>query len=138
MPFEEYSLKRARTRFGFPAVTIMRSGGLSFNDKANDEIGKPERVVLAYDNERQLIGIRAARDGDEVTFPVRRASNDSWWVPARSFLKYFDIARDKTTKFRAQTHDEGYLAVSLRSRPVHEERRAASGREAADDDIRKT
>ena len=102
MPFEDFRPSGGRTRFGFPTVTIMRSGGMSLNERGYKEIGKPTRVVVAYDGEAVKIGVRAAEEDETFAYRVQKFSTDSWWIPARAFFAYHDIPQNVTRKYRAQ------------------------------------
>ena len=122
MPFEDFEQRGGRTRFGFPAVTLMRSGGIALNKDAYQEISRPARIVLAFDREGQRIGIRAGEASEAFSYPVRQVSLDSWWVPGRSFLRYQGITRENTVKYRAKMEGR-YLTIDLNDKPVHQEHR---------------
>ncbi len=122
MPFEEFRPYGGRTRFGFPTVTIMRSGGMSLNECGYKELHEAPRVVVAFDRETKRIGIRPAEEGEGFGYRVHKFSNDSWWIPARAFLAYHDVPQSITRKYRAQM-DERYLVIDLTVKPVHQERR---------------
>jgi len=133
MPFEDFKKRGGRTKFGFPAVTLMRSGGIALNEDGYAEIGRPKRIVFAYEREERRIGIRAGEESEEYSYPVRNVSPDSWWIPARAFLRYYDIAPTATTKYRARM-DGTYLTCGLKDTPVHRERRAKKKEIPSDED----
>ena len=122
MPFEDFTIRGGRARFGFPTVTVMRSGGIALNKDAYDQIGNPAKIVLAFERETTRIGIRVGEASEAFSYPVRQVSVDSWWVPGRSFLRYHGITRESTEKYRAQMEDR-YLTIDLNDKPVHQEHR---------------
>jgi hypothetical protein len=124
MPFEDFTKRGGRARFGFGAVTVMRSGGISLNKEAYEQTGHPAKIVLAFDRANRRIEIGRADESEEFAYPVRQTSPDSWWIPGRSFLRYYDILSSTTAKYRAEM-DGRYLTVNLNGIPVHQERRAA-------------
>lgn len=126
MPFEEFRQKGGRAKFGFPAITLMRSGGIALNRLAYDDLGRPTRVVLAYDRETTRIGIRASDGSEDFAYPVRQLGEDSWAVAGKSFVRYFGIAVNRTTRHRAAM-DGNYMTIDLREKPVHEERERGEG-----------
>jgi len=124
MPFEEFRQKGGRARFGFPAVTLLRSGGMALNGEANRALGTPDAVVLAYDKDEDRIGVRAGR-GETFAYPVRKTTEDSYWIAAQGFLKYHAIVVKDTVRYSAALDGE-YLAVSLTAEPVQREKRATA------------
>jgi hypothetical protein len=122
MPFEDFVPQGGRTRFSFPAVTVMRSGGIALNEAAYKAMGAPSHVVLAFDQETRRIGIRAAVQSVDAGYRLTRVSSDSWWVSARAFLAYYDLTFTATAKYRAKA-DGAYITISLDDAPLHRERR---------------
>ena len=125
MPFEDFTQKGGRARFGFPAVTLLRSGGLSLNGEAYRVLGKPPAIVLAYDKVERRVGIRPAKPTESFAYPVREISEDSYWVAAQGFLKYYGLSATETSRYAASM-DGLYLAVDLKKEPVQREKRAAT------------
>lgn len=122
MPFEEFTQRKARTRFGYPTVTLLRSGGLSLNKAAYELLKEPATVVLAFDKEEQKIGVRPGRQQEEHAYVVNHVSDDSYWVAAQGFLKFYGIRVPLTTRYEAAM-DSDYLATNLKAEPVHQEKR---------------
>jgi hypothetical protein len=123
MPFEEFTGKGGRTRFGYPAITLLRSGGLSLNQAAFDRLSRPVTVVLAFDRDTRRIGVRGGLPQESFAYPVRKTSDDAYWVAAQSFLRYYGIDVQATERYRCED-DERYLVVDLNKEPVQREKRA--------------
>jgi hypothetical protein len=129
MPFVEFRQRGGRGRFGFPVLTLLRSGGFNLNGAAYQELGRPSKVVLAYDVEDKRIGVRRAEGEEPYAYPVREVSSDSFWVAAQGFLRYYGLEdRSATRRYKAQL-DGNYLAVDLKSEPLQRERRKENGGE---------
>ena len=132
MPFEEFKEKRGRGRYGFPVVTIMRSGGIGFNGEAHDAMGKPDRIVLAFDPETRRIGLRGAKRNEySHSYPIHSSSEHSMWVSGRSFLRYYDIVGESTTRYRAAS-GEGFLVIDLSEPPLRQVRKKERGGDDAE------
>ena len=125
MPFEEFRQKGGRARFGFPAMTLLRSGGLSLNREAYRALGEPSSVVMAYDKDTRRIGVRAGAQGEVFAYPVRKTSEDSYWIAAHGFVKYHGIVVSATVRYAA-TLEGPYWVVGLDTEPVQREKRAAT------------
>ncbi len=124
MPFEEFTGKGGRTRFGYPAVTLLRSGGLSLNRAAFQVLSFPKNVVLAFDPDTKRVGIRGAGVDESYAYPVRQTSDDAYWIAAQSFLRYYGIHVPETVRY-ASDRDGTYLVVDLMEEPVQREKRTA-------------
>ncbi len=122
MPFEEFRQRGGRARFGFPVITVMRSGSVGLNKMAYERLGSPTHVILAYDREKHRIGVRACDASEDAAHPVRSvATGASWIITARSFLRYYDVDTSATARYKGEWN-EPYLVADLEA-PIHTEKR---------------
>ena len=74
---------------GGPIVTLS-SFGIAFNKGAIEVLGTPEQVLIGFDPDARVIGVRA-REGD-TSAPAydfaRRIKNDWVRIGAKDFMKY--------------------------------------------------
>lgn len=74
---------------GSPIVTLS-SFGIAFNKGAIDALGRPDQVIIGYDQEKHAIGVRT-RNADG-TIPgyefAPRVKNDWIRIGAKDFMKY--------------------------------------------------
>ena len=74
---------------GSPIVTLS-AFGIAFNKGAIDTLGRPDQVIIGYDQENHAIGVRAR--GEDCTVPgyefASRVKNDWIRIGAKDFVKY--------------------------------------------------
>jgi hypothetical protein len=94
-------------------VTLDGRGRLLLNRKAFETIGKPQRVLLYFNRNKDTIGVRPAHDRLAEAFPVRRNSV-SFVVYCGTFLRHYGIRLDSTEKFnRPDLNKYGMLELNL-------------------------
>jgi len=85
----KYNFDFSYLKNGSPVVTLS-AFGIAFNKGAIDSLGKPEQVIIGYDQEQQAIGVRAREENS--TSPgydfASRIKNDWIRIGAKDFMKY--------------------------------------------------
>ena len=118
MPFERFTHKGGRAKYGFPVVTLQASGGMAFNDLAYDLLGRPSHIVLLYDRKDSLIGFEPGEAQQSYAFPVRNAGGagdaSSWALSTRSFYAYYELEPEATQRFKATKQDD-IVVIDLKS-----------------------
>jgi len=118
MPFETFTHKGGRAKYGFPVVTLQASGGMALNDLAYDLLGRPSHIVLLYDRKERLIGFQPGRAEQTYAFPIRNAGGageaSSWALSTRSFYAYYELQPEATQRFKATKQDD-IVVIDLKS-----------------------
>ena len=113
MPFEKF-IRPARV--SSPMFTIRKGGFFGLNSAAIERFGLGDfsGVVLYFDRNRSLIGIRPVKATNEEgarTFSVR---HNSCTISAKAFCDQYGIPRDRPTSFPVEFNDdEGMLVVDI-------------------------
>ncbi|MDQ3541985.1 MAG: hypothetical protein M3440_15000 [Chloroflexota bacterium] len=109
MPFKEFKREDARLRNPSPTISI--NGGVSSLNKASvTALGEPTHVVLLWDSDEQVIGLRAADASDIHAYALSKASA----VPLKTFMRHFGIPQ--TGKLRLTGRLDGDVLVF----PLHQ------------------
>lgn len=99
-----------------PTVTIQKRGLLSMNRAAHQMIGEADAVELLWDEERRLIGLRAASLGNPNAYPARAqnaASNKGpILVAANMFTRFIGIDTNEARRWVPKLEDE-ILCIDL-------------------------
>ena len=84
-----YNFDFSYLKNGSPLVTLS-SFGIAFNKGAIDALGVPAQIIIGYDQEQRVIGVRAS--GDDTTSPsydfASRIKNDWIRIGAKDFMKH--------------------------------------------------
>jgi hypothetical protein len=114
MTFETFEKNRMPSK-GRPAVTIQKRGSISLNTAAYEAIGEPSFVVLLYDREERLIGIRESDANTPHAYNVRGTGKNQATrvVSGKAFLSYYDIPRGVARRWFAEERD-GMLVIDLK------------------------
>lgn len=113
MGFEEFD--RTKAAYGRkPNVTIQPRGLISINQSAYRKMGEPEYVVLMFDREERLVGIKGTSD-TEKGYRVRVATRPGSpaVISGSAFLNYYDLNLDETRKW-TPTFDGGVLILDFK------------------------
>lgn len=102
-----------------PFATIQRKGPISFNRAAVELVGIPESVVLLYDAERKLVGLKPAETNDPLAFTLRSQgkNTNTYIVAGHAFARYFGLDTSVARRYpvSVQEHDgEGVLVIDLK------------------------
>jgi hypothetical protein len=94
-------------------VTLDGRGRLLLNRKAYQAIGKPQRVLLYFNRNKDKIGVRPAHDRLAEAFPVRQNSV-SFVVYCGTFLRHYGIKLRTIERFtHADLNNYGMLELNL-------------------------
>jgi hypothetical protein len=81
---------------GAPSVTVTDNRLLLVNRTATEALGEPARVLLFFDRDGRLAGIRKADDGDPRSYSATPRSNGKQVsVAASRFVRHHEIADGK-------------------------------------------
>ena len=103
----------------FPTCSLTKSGSMTLNDVAVQELGDPPAIRIGYDAEEQQIGLRASlRDeaGAILLRPSRTpdgADTGSRSMYARAVLAYYGVLPGENHTFRLEDIGGGVFALSL-------------------------
>jgi hypothetical protein len=112
--FEEWTMRGVRSGVG-PAIAIQKGGILSVNREALDALGGAERVVLLFDREARLLGLRPATADEGHSYAVRQQGDtQSWLISGKSFLRAYDVPTDHARRYAA-TMQDGILVADLKA-----------------------
>ena len=113
MPFERY-VKRGRVYR--PMASIWSRGQIGLNQGAVQrfKLDNFEYAVLFFDAENKRIGIKLTNDETEAgTTKITRGSTGAV-ISAASFLGFYDIEHDSTTRYAIEfDEDEGLYVINL-------------------------
>ena len=113
MPFEKFTHRGGRGRYAFSVVTLQASGGMSLNEVAYEELGRPSHVILSYDEDESRVGLEPSDGGEQYAFPVREwGDNRNWAISIKSFYRYYGIETRNTKRYRT-TIEDGMLVFDL-------------------------
>jgi hypothetical protein len=112
MPFEIFS--RKVNYGGSPAVTFTRNGRFAFNKASTALFEKNaiENVLLLWDKERRLIGVRPITKKDTRAYKVRTGNKgNGCGFTASTFFKYVgvDVSDSRTMPARWDEQEEMFL-----------------------------
>lgn len=115
MGFEVFEKKSAPLA-KVPSVTIQRRGLISLNRAAYALIDNPEAVVLLWDQERRVIGLKPAPIEDQNAYPARpqtpKSDKGPVMVAGSLFTQYYKI--DTAESYRwVPTVVDGILCIDI-------------------------
>lgn len=94
-------------------VAIQTRGNMSLNQAAFSALGEPAAVLLLYDKEAKVVGLKPVSADTRHAFPIRRQPNSkSYVIGAASFCAHYDIPVGATTAF-IPTLEDGILVFEL-------------------------
>lgn len=93
-------------------VTLGRKGELLLGVVACRQLGEPEAVILLFDHETRVMGVRPAHIRAENAFPMKLKKRGSHrLVRAIRFCKHHGISVDRTVRFRNAVIENGVLVL---------------------------
>ena len=82
-------------------ISLNARGEIAINYATWVQLGQPWLVVLLYDPQARLIGLKRVMPGTRNAFPVRsHGARGAKVVRARRLLKQFDVPITRTIRFR--------------------------------------
>ena len=111
MAFERFTLAGR----GFqPKVSIRTNGQIGFNNGAiiRFNLDKYKYVILFYDKQSKMIGIKPTNDANEEGICKLRIRKSAGAIGARSFLDYYQINHAKTIRYGASWNDGEKMVVA--------------------------
>jgi hypothetical protein len=127
--WEEFT-RRGAPVIDKPLVTIQKSGSLGLNRAAYQALGEPSLVVLMFNREEQLIGIRVADQDTEHAYPLRKQQqSESYLIAGRAFVGHYNIEHESARRYQAEIQGD-ILAVNLKQGGIEVGRNSALSRHA--------
>jgi hypothetical protein len=112
--FELFERMSAGRQSNVMRVSLNQRGTFSLNQKAFDDLGKPDAVELFFDKINKLIGMRPCSPQLKHAYPARRqGKNRSYLVRAMSFCNYYNIKIVGTVIFTEPEVEDGMLILAL-------------------------
>ncbi len=95
-------------------VSLNGRGQFMLNRKAVAELGDPEAVVLFYDRNSRLIGLRGSPADVEHAYGLKtQSSSQNYQIKASSFCNYYNINVGDTIVFNDVKIEDGMIVLSL-------------------------
>lgn len=97
-------------------ASISAHGMVGFNDGARRKFKMDDYdyCIMYYDEAERYIGIELTQDKAVTGAMKLRKGNSGASIGARSFLNYFEIAPDKTTRYEIKAgEEENFLIIDL-------------------------
>lgn len=110
--FEEFTGRYAPVILE-PVVSMQVRGHLSLNKIAFEQLGSPKKVVVLYDRQKNVLGLRATDKDVLHAYPVRAVAigGSTYVVSSGAAIHYFGI---DTTNIRYKSYlSDGVLIVDL-------------------------
>ncbi|MCK4828553.1 hypothetical protein KA005_73160 [bacterium] len=114
--FEEYDFEKMKI-FGDPTITITKNGAINFNaGLMHKYIKNRDYMILHYDKLDKRVGFEFIMEKLPKAFRIRKAKNNNFGtIAGRSFLKYYDIPYNVTSKFLVVRDKETkFLVIDLK------------------------
>jgi hypothetical protein len=127
MPNFEVFTRRARPAVSQPMVTVQRGGALGLNQAAVAALGDPEAVLLLFDREERMIGLRPVDRSEPNAYPVQRQpSGKGAVVTAKAFTQFYGISTEQARRYMAQFYGD-VLGADLKQDTVGPEAGSLNG-----------
>lgn len=97
-------------------ATLNKQGDIMISRFTHEALGSPENYLLLFDQETQVIGLRAARPGQKDTYPARpRGAYGGQRIRAFRLCRRHAVKIEGTVRFpRAEIDREGILILDLK------------------------
>jgi hypothetical protein len=113
--FEEFTQGASSSRGGnVPRISLNNRGDMTLNQLAFDKLQKAKKVVLGFNKQKGLIGIRTAREDENHALEVKSlAKSTSYIIRSKAFCNFYNIIPKQTIVFDEITSDEIGLILDL-------------------------
>ncbi|HMQ04733.1 MAG TPA: hypothetical protein PKD26_12515 [Pyrinomonadaceae bacterium] len=111
--WEEFTQK-ANFRAEMLRVSLNARGHFVLNQKAVEELGSPEALVLLFDKTRKLIGMKGSSAEIEHSYQLKKhGTSQNHSIRAKSFCSFYNIDVGDTLVFHEIEVDDGVLILDL-------------------------
>lgn len=111
--WEEFTQK-ANYRAEMVRVSLNGRGHFQLNQKAVDELGGAEAIVLFYDRASRRIALKASSPDIEHAYELKRQnSSQTYILRAKSFCNYYAINIGDTVVFNDIAVEDGMVVLDL-------------------------
>jgi len=111
--FEVFENKFARAPYK-PRLILTRRGYFGLNKLAYELLGQPNRVILLYDPERALLGLKPSSESATHSYKVtRQGRSESYVITAKAFCIHYGIAYGQHVQHFILQEENGLLVASL-------------------------
>ncbi|MBK9163990.1 MAG: hypothetical protein IPM21_08765 [Acidobacteria bacterium] len=118
-------------------ATLNRDGDIMISRFTHEALGSPECVLLLFDSDERVIGLKPARETQKDAFPVRpRGSYGGRRIRAYRFCQRHAIKIDGTVRFpRLEIDAEGILILDTKDIEYFKIRRRPKPRPSRSDPV---
>lgn len=98
-----------------PSVTIQKRGLISLNRAAHQMIGEPEAVVLMWDSDRRIIGLKPAEVADPNGYPARpqaKSGKGPVLIAGTLFTQYIGLDTSEAQRW-VPTEEDDVLCIDV-------------------------
>jgi hypothetical protein len=111
--WEEFT-QRSNYRAEIIRVSLNGRGHFLLNQKAVDELGGAEAVVLLYERSSRLIGLKPSPEDVEHAYELKRqGSSQTYTLRAKSFCTHYGIRVGDTIVFNDVQVENGMIVLNL-------------------------
>lgn len=117
MPFERFTEVGRVFR---PRASLRSNGQIGFNHGCVKRFSmeRHSHVVLFYDIENKLVGIKLTNDSQEPGASTLILHSGNGTVSARAFLEYYNLTPQKTTQYDVRRDEDSDMLVIDVAKPV--------------------
>lgn len=113
LQWEEFTQKSTYRAEMF-RVSLNGRGHFHLNQKAVNELGDPEAVVLMFERSSRLIGLKPCAADVEHSYELKRqGSSNNYYLRAKSFCNYYSINVGDSVVFNDVRIENGMIVLSL-------------------------
>lgn len=124
--FETFTGGNGRQAGAEPFVTLMRRGNLGLNQAAYEAMGKPAAVVLLWDRNARIIGLKPADTSTPHARRLLRPNQAQYYTAAaQAFFRWAEISDADMGRYPVSILQGRILAVDLNEGKTVTQRRAA-------------
>lgn len=111
--FEPFKRSSARI-VSAPMMSVQRHGTMSLNQASFEALGKPDAVLLMFDRQQQIVGLKLAEDSNPDAYTVQKQpTGNSYIINTQSFYKFWKIDVSVARRFGAIEYGHGVVGINL-------------------------
>jgi len=113
LQWEEFTQK-SNYRAEMIRVSLNGRGHFLLNQKAVNELGEPDAVILLFERSSRLIGLKPSQADVEHSYELKRqGTSQNYYLRAKSFCNYYSINVGDSVIFNDVRVDNGVIILSL-------------------------
>ena len=112
MAFEIF--RRGQSSDPIPRFGVTQAGVVNYNGAAYDQFTPGwTHLVLGWDAERRIMGIKQTAKDDPGAYLIRRRSANSYSISVAAFLRRWGLKCDRGRELRSMLGDDGWVELEL-------------------------